>query len=156
MKTSTYNKLILHTADLYIERALENECYQREALVVLRTRLMGYKTFHRFSPEEVKVVQELGEDPFMQKLKWIEVDFAVYAIFLLVEWTKEVDKKERPNFNFSDKRILKLHADTVKDMLNLKTRNKDEYDEVKSIIDQTKLTAKQYVQYCKNWEKKEK
>jgi len=73
MRIATYNKLILHTADLYIERALENECYQREALRSLRTRLMGYKVFHRFSHEEVKQGHELGEDPFMQKLKEVLV-----------------------------------------------------------------------------------
>jgi len=151
MKTGLHNKLVLHTADLYIEKALENECYQREALLTLHTRIMGYKVFHRFSPEESDEIQELGNDPFMVRLKGIDVDWACYSIFVLAEWINLTPKNERPQINFSDKKIKLLQAAIVKDMLNLKLRNKDEYDKVKSIIDQTRMTAKKYVQYSKDW-----
>ena len=151
MRTGLHNKLMLHTADLYLERALENECYQREALLKLHTSILGYKVFHKFSTEESEEIQILGKDPFMMSLKGVDVDWACYAIFVLGEWIKVTPKKERPHINFSDKRIQLIQASIVKDMISLKVRNKIEYSKIKEIIDQTRITAKKYVQYSKDW-----
>ena len=154
MQTGLHNKLILHTAFMYFEKAIENECYQRAAILELKTKLQGYRVFHRFSQDEAKYITKLGEDEFMKKLKEQFVDFAVYAIYLMVNWIEVTEKKDRPSINISDTKIRKIKSEIIMDMLRLKKSDSDTYANIKEVIDTTKLVAKQYVQYTKDYDVK--
>ncbi len=141
-----HHKLIMHTVDLYIEKALQGgEVYQKDKLIQLHTKLMGYKTFHKFSPEETKVLEKVGEYEEMKKLKEVWVDFSVYATSLLNEYLNYYDKKDRVKLNINDNKIKAIRADVVKDMLLLKKKDEESYNKVKEVIDISRQTAKRYL-----------
>lgn len=151
MNTGLLNKIIIATVDLYIYKALENdECYRRDDLLNLKCKIAGYKTFHNFTDDELKLVDKIGKEPYMNELSKISVDYAIYAVFILIEWIDIVDKKHRIGLNISDYKIKKIKIEIIKDMLSLKVRDSKLYDEIKQIIDDTKITAKNYVNYLHN------
>lgn len=141
-------KLIMNTVHLYIENALkEPEVYQRDILRNIYGKLRGYTIFHKFNEQEHKILMELGNHEYMEKLKKTEVDFSVYAMSLLQELINDVPKQKR-FINISDKKILQYKADMIKDMLRLKSRETT-YDNVKEIVEQSRMTAKQFYHYTK-------
>lgn len=145
------NKLIIFTAEAYITGAVnDSRCYQREALLGILTNIKGYRAFHRFDKDQHKKIVELGKSETAEAIKSVEVDFSVYALELLNVWVDEIPKSNRPRFNLSDKRINATRAKLVKDMLQLKHRDAAEYEEVKKIVDQSRMTAKRFFHHFHN------
>ncbi len=137
------NKVTLFTVLEYIEkqRKEHKDMYHADELIKLSGAIKGYQTFHRFSREEALVVTELGKEPSMQKLKETEVDYAIYVIELLYLWSK-LPKAKRPHLNYSDAKIAKLKSNLVMDML--RTKDTENHAQVKEIIEQSRLVAKQF------------
>ena len=147
MNKPMHNKLILHTVDMYLEKALENDCYQKDNIRLLRSKILGYKTFHKFTKAESDEIIALGTHQYMVRLRERHVDYAVYALSLLAEWVERRDKKDRPALNISDKRMLEMKSNLIMDMLMLKKREPEIYNKVKDIIAESKMVAKMYVTY---------
>ena len=150
MTRSMYHKVVLMTCLEYIEKQLQgDETYRSAELGVILERLKAFKSFRRFSPEEAKELVELGKQKSFQDIKKTEVDFSIYALSLLFEWTKLTPKKERPQLMLSDSKITSLYSGLVMDMVRLKQRSST-YEKVKNIVDDSKLTAKRFIHLLDN------
>lgn len=145
MNHNLFNKVIIFTVLEYLEQQLLKDTYRREELLSILSALRGYRTFHRFTQEESKLIVNIGNTEAVQRLKDIEVDFSIYSISMLNLWVDLIDKKKRPSLNISDKRIKKLHSNLIMDMLGLKQRDEGEYLRIKEIVSQSKQTAKMFV-----------
>ena len=145
-KQSMFNNIILFTILDYIEKQVEDtETYQRDFMLRILSSLRGYRIMHKFSKEEAIYITEFGKKEEFQKVKDIEVDYAIYSISLLNRWLDVTDKKNRPHLNISPNKIRKLESNLVMDMLRLKQRNTESYAKVKEIVNDSKLTAKKFV-----------
>lgn len=146
------NKIIIHTTESHLSKAIkeDNETYQRDKTLNILNKLSGYKVFHKFDEAEHKKLVELGKSDTLEAIKKIEIDYSVYAIYLLNEWIDNVPKRNRPMLNLSDNKIKELMASLVKDKLELKYRNKENYKKVSAIIHNSKMAAKRYFHFFDN------
>ena len=150
MTRNLYHRVILFSALEYIQKQVDNpETYRVDEMKLILGRLKAYQSFRRFSVEEAKELAQIGSQESFQKVKEIQVDFSMYSIALLYEWIKITPKKERPKLMLSDSKITSLYAGLIKDMLGLKLRS-TEYDRVKHIVDESKLTAKRFIHLLDN------
>ncbi len=146
MKQSTLHKIVLFTVFEYLQKHCKDETvYQRDKLIEVVSKILSYRMFHKFSKEEAESSQELGSRPEFVKLAKQEVDYSLFAIELLNIWVDAIPKKKRPHLNMSDKRIKDLKANLVIDSLKLKQKNTESYERVKAIVDDSRLTAKQFM-----------
>ena len=143
-----FDKLIVHTTYLYLDEALKQDvCYQRDKLTNLKSKLAGLHIGYKFTDDEHRQLVEAGKTPEAERIKSIEIDFAVYAISLIGEYISQKDKKDRIVFNMSDKKVRDLQATLIKDMLSLKHRDDTRYSNTKEIVYKSRLAAKQYYHY---------
>jgi len=150
MTRSMYHRTILFTCLEYIDRQLQSdETYRADELRVILERLKAFKSFRRFNAEEAKELAKIGEQEAFQNIKKIEVDFSIYSLSLLYEWTKLTPKKQRPQLMISDAKITSLYSGLVIDMLRLKQRGTN-YEKIKQIVDDSKLTAKKFIHLLDN------
>lgn len=146
MNKSTFNKAILFTVYEYLDKATkEDSTYQRTELIKLKSSITGYRVFHRFSKEEALNLEEIGKRPEFIRLRENEVDWAIYALELMFLYISFVNKSDRPVMNYSDTRVKKLKANLITDMLKLKHKDAESHARIKSIIDDSRLTAKMYL-----------
>jgi len=145
---SIHKNLCLHTVGLYLEEALKGEPYQKDKLRYIKTKIQGFLVFHRFSKSEHDILIELGEQEFMKKIKQVEVDFSVYALELLALWYNDTEAKDR-GINLSKEKVMEYKANLVKDMLGLRLRDSDNHKQVKKIVRESQLVAKQFYDYTK-------
>ncbi len=144
-KYGILNKLVIFTALEYIQKAVEEETtYEREFMLRILGQLKAYRVMHRFNQEEANMLTRLGEEPAMKAIREKEIDFGIYSLSLLTLWIERIPKKERPHLNISDAKIMKLKSNLIMDVLRLKQKNKDSYERVKEIVDDSKLVAKQF------------
>ena len=147
MKNYTlFNRLILFTTEAYLARSIEEGLTQEEFHKKLVSGIRSFMVMGRFSKEEQKLLQELGEDPIMEKIKMTEVSFVVYALELMRLWVTEVPRKVRKNIylGVSNKKLLLGRAYFVKTMLHLKQTDEESYKEKRQIIDDSVLNAKHF------------
>lgn len=145
------NKVVIFSCEAYIIEALKDkDVYQRDNLITILGKIRGYKVFHKFTKEENKMLAEIGKTDAVEKIKKIDVDFSIYAISLLREWIMNIDKKDRPDLNISDKRILKLRGKMGADRLALNTQDDEESSRIKEIINQSEEIAKQFFHHLNN------
>ncbi len=145
-KQSMFNMIVLFSVLDYIEKQVEDtETYQRDFMLRILGSLRGYRVMHKFSKEEAIYITEFGKKEEFQKVKDIEVDYAIYSISLLNRWLDVTDKKNRPHLNISPVKIRRLESNLVMDMLRLKQRNTESYVKIKEIVQDSKLTAKRFI-----------
>ena len=144
------DKLVIFTVLEYLEIQTQSDTYQRDELVTLMSGLRAHRFSHKFQPSEVKRLNKAGEDEALQNLKEVQVDYSLYCIALITEWIKDIPKRDRPHINFSDKRILKLKANFVLDMLKMKQVDEEEHARVKEVSFGSQLTAKHFYHRAKD------
>jgi len=147
MNTKLFSKTMLITVLHYAEHA-NNNTYNKDFIVRLRGAINGYLTFHKLNTKESQQVIEIGKREFITKLKETEIDYSVHLMALMEHWVKLIPKEDRRNaLNISDKKILQNKSKLILDMLQLKSRDKDEYNRVKLIVSDSELVAKKYAYY---------
>jgi hypothetical protein len=144
--------IILYTIEAYLDDISNETTYNFPFMLKLRTAIRGYMTFHRFNNEEYKYVMKIADTDVMKKMTEIQVDRTIFALEMLYLYVKEIPKKERANLNISDKKLLKAKAELITDMLKLRQRNEDSYKRVKEIIDDSRLAAKRYYYFIKDYD----
>lgn len=145
----TFNKTILFTVEMYLSRALAEGTTREDFHRKIVSGIRSYQTMGRFSSVEAAKVSAVGEHEYMKKLKEIEISYVVYALELIKLWVTHVPEKYRKNIylGVSSKKLLKGRATFAVAMLDLKRRDSKKYEELKNIIDQSVITAKNYYFY---------
>ena len=144
-----FNKLILFTAEAYLTKSIDDGLSNED----LHRRIIGgiraYMVMGRFSGREAAILQSIGEDEYMQDLRAREISFVVYALELLRLWVELVPKEKRKNIHIgvSDKILRKGRATFAVSMLNLKKKDEAKYKELRQIIDESVLVAKNFFYY---------
>ena len=92
-----FNKLILFTAEAYLSKSVEDGLTIEPLHKKIISGIRAYMVMGRFSKEETKLLQKLGEHKYMQDLKKTEIAFVVYALELLRLYTEEVPQHYRKN-----------------------------------------------------------
>jgi len=125
--------------------------YNYAFMVKLRTAIRMYMNTHKFSKAEYDEVMKVADSDFMKNIKKQEVDRTIFALELLYLYVSVIPKSKRAILNISDKKLLKAKSELVVDMLKLKQRRKDEYNRVKDIIDDSRISAKKYFGFCEEF-----
>lgn len=144
--SNLHKKLIIHTVAEYLHSALQGEPYQKDKLRAIKSKIDGYVIFHKFSPQEAKILIDLGKDEFMEQIKRKEVDFGVFGIELLSIFYDNVPTHER-GINMSQKKVAEHKTKMIMDMLHLKKDDDKRHTEVKDIITNSRIVAKQFYTY---------
>ena len=152
MTQDMLNKLIIFTVHDYIERQLKSDVttYNVPQLKALYRKLHTYRSTHKFTIGEAKIITDLGEDEAIRKLTNIQVDYSIYALELITLWVKMYPKNTRPALFYSDKNILALRSKLTMDMLGLKRSDSKRIEEITEIVKASKLVAKQYLHLIDN------
>ena len=140
-----HEALILFTVQAYLERSIAGgitiDLFHRQIVGAIE----AWKTMRRFSIEEVKLITEIGNDEYMQKLKQQEISFIVYALELMKQWADNAGRND--TINVSKKKLKRGRATFAIDMLSLKKRDIEKYKETKQIIDDSVVNAKHFYSY---------
>lgn len=143
----TFNKVILYTIDSYIRKSIEDGLEPSP----LHFRLLGAtKVFIRENPitkEDRERIDFIRKDETLKKIVSVDVSFLVYTLELIKQFVEQVPKECRPNLNISDKKLIIGRGSFAVGMLELKRRDKEKYDEIKEIIDDSIITAKHFFNY---------
>jgi len=145
-------KLICFTIEAYLDEINSKETYNYPFMIKLRTAIRAYMTFHRFSPKEYTEVMKIADTQFMKDMVNVQVDRTIFALEMLYLYVKEIPKHKRANLNISDTKLLAAKGELVKDMLRLKKRSDLDYNRVKEIVDDSRLAAKQYFYFVKDYD----
>ena len=141
-----HKKLILHTVDLYLTQGLKGNVYQRAVVQNIASKIAGYNIFHKFTQDEHKTLISIGKEPYMQRLKEVQIDWTVYALELLVLLLKDGNKI----VNLNNKKVYEYKSKMVMDMIGLKHDDAEKHSATKEIVMQSRLVAKQYYEYTKD------
>lgn len=146
---SLFNKLILHTVSAYLDRAYEEGMTKEPMHIKLMSGLRSFQTFGKFLPEEAKLLQSLGDNPILEKIKNREVSFVVYSLELMRLWVQTVPLSARKHIylGVSNKKLLLGRAYFTTMMLSMKQKDPETYKEKRAIIDESVLNAKHYFSF---------
>ncbi len=144
---TTFNKLILFTAFEYLDNAIKEGMTKEPEHMKIAGAIRGYKTFSKFSPEQSEIVIAMGKEPVLKAITEIDISYVVFALELLKLWCELVDKKDRPHLNISDKRLKSGRSMFVVSMLKLKQEDTEKYNELRTIINDSVITAKKFIMY---------
>jgi hypothetical protein len=147
-------RLIIYSIEAYLDEISSEETYNYPFMIKLRTAIRAYMTFHKFSPEEYEEVMKIADTQFMKDMVEIQVDRTIFALEMLYLYVKEIPKDKRANLNISDKKLLAAKGELIKDMLKLKQRSDLNYDRVKEIVDDSRIAAKKYFYFIKDYNEK--
>ncbi len=147
-----FNRLILFTVEAYLTKSKEDGHTDDEMHNRLISGIRAYQTMGRFSQEEAKLLQELGETETAKKIKQKEISFVVYALELMKLWIEEVPVQYRKSIylGVSNKKLKLGRATFAMGMLRLKKEDKERYDNLKEIIDESVINAKHFFGYFQN------
>ena len=135
--------LMLATAQAYIENSIKDGLTDETMHHQISSGIKGWLTFRKLSKEEAKLLVRLGEDEYMQKLKEVEISFIVYALEILRMAVEEYDF----NIGVGKKKLLRGKSVFVVGMLQTKRKDKEKYDRLKAIIDESTIVAKKFYGY---------
>ena len=150
--TQTKSLLLIYTIEAYLDEINSKETYNYPFMIKLRTAIRGYMTFHKFSPKEYTEVMKIADTQFMKDMVNVQVDRTIFALEMLYLYVKEIPKHKRANLNISDTKLLAAKGELVKDMLRLKKRSDLDYNRVKEIVDDSRLAAKRYFYFVKDYD----
>jgi hypothetical protein len=95
---------------------------------------------------------KIADTQFMKDMVNVQVDRTIFALEMLYLYVKEIPKHKRANLNISDTKLLAAKGELVKDMLKLKKRSDLDYNRVKEIVDDSRLAAKRYFYFVKDYD----
>jgi hypothetical protein len=84
----------------------------------------------------------------------VQIDRTIFALEMLYIYVTDLPKNKRANLNISDKKLLAAKGELIKDMLKLKQRSDLNYDRVKEIVDDSRIAAKKYFYFIKDYNEK--
>ena len=148
MDNQVLNKVVLFVVQDYLQRTAE-ETELPPILYRLKASIQGYKSFHMFSIEEATQVLEISKDAKLLAIMDKEVSFLVFAMEVMKLWTEDVDKKNRPHLNISDKHFRLGGKHFWKQMMVLKKTDSEEYEEKTEVIDTSIDVAREFYKYHK-------
>jgi len=149
--THLSQRIILYSVEGYLDDISSSTTYNYAFVLRIRTAIRSYITFHRFNPDEYRLVMKLADTDAMQKMSSMEVDRVIFAIELLYLYTTLIPKKDRAHLNISDEKIKKLKSQMIIDMLKLKGKDAESHKRVKEIIDSTRVAAKHYYYFIERY-----
>jgi len=149
--TSLSQRIILYSVEGYLDDISSKTTYNYAFVLRIRTAIRSYITFHRFSPDEHKLVMKLADTPEMKGMSEYGVDRTIFAIELLYLYVTLIPKSDRAHLNISDEKIKKLKSQMVMDMLKLKQENEESHKRVKEIIQDTRVAAKRYYHFIERY-----
>jgi len=152
MTQDMLNKLIIFTVHDYVERQLQSDVttYNVPQLKALYAKLHTYRSTHKFTLSEAKIIMDLSKNEAINKLTTTQIDYSIYALELITLWVKMYPKNVRPALFYSDKKILALRSKLTMDMLGLKRSDSKRIEEIDEIVKTSKLVAKQYIHLIDN------
>lgn len=143
---TTFNKMLLFTAGAYMENALAEGLTKDPFHRKLASGINSYKTLCKFSAEEFYKVKAFGETEVAKKVVESEFSHIIFALQLLQMWVDEIPHQHRKHIylGVSNKKLLMGRASFAVDMLELKKRDKEKYDETRAIIDDGVVKGKHF------------
>ena len=150
MTTSLFNKIILFTTDMYIDRMRKENTQLPKTLEQLSIALVGYKHHNRFTDKEAEYVLKLAKDPGLDEVVKTDVSPIIFTLTIIKLWVESIDKKDRPNLNISDKKLIKGRAEYAIQMIKLKKEKPEIYEEKREIIDSSVETAQRFMEFHLN------
>ena len=144
---SLFNKVILFTIDLYIDRIRAEGVVIPKSLERLKLVMINYKVNNKFSMKERDLVLGFAKEKELQDIVQTHISHIVFILTIVKLWVEMVPKKDRPKFNMSDKKLIKGKAEYTIEMLKLKQVNEDSYKEKKEIIQKSVETAEKFMDY---------
>ena len=150
-KESLFQRLIIFSIESYLDDINNDTTYNYNTVLKLRTSIRSYIWFHKFSPQEDKVLKHLAETDTMKNMSSMLVDRTIFAIELLYLYVTKIPKNKRAHLNMSDKKLLNLKSILTIDMLKLNKKDTDSYKRVKEIVDDSRIAAKKYFFFIENY-----
>ena len=144
------NKIVMFTAEAYIELSTAEGNLAPEALERLRYGIIGQRKINMFTQTEAKICLELGKDERLIKIMDNEISFIVFVYELMKIWTMTVPRDKRPILGVSDKHFKLGGSVFYKQMLVAKQKDTKEYEEKQAIINDSKRVAQEFFQF--HWE----
>ena len=143
---TTFTRLILFTCEAYLSKAVAEGITSETMHKKIVSGIRSFMTFGRFSKEEQQLLQELGKDPIVERIKAVEISYVVYSLELLKLWVQNVPREVRKNIylGVSNKKLLMGRASFATMMLHMKRDNEEVYREKREIIDASVLNAKHF------------
>ncbi len=146
--TVLLNKLVLFTVIEYLQSAVKEGITREPEHKKIIGAINGYKTFGRLSPSEAEILTKLGKTPEMKAITDVHISYVVFALELLKLWAEMVPKRLRPHLGLKDTRLKAGRQMFVMSMLKLKNEDPEKHAELKSIIDDSVITAKRFIMYA--------
>jgi hypothetical protein len=151
-----FNKVLLFTVDMYIDKMRQEGVELPEILNKLKIAIVSYKAHNKFTKEEADFILKCKDDEKLQSIVNVEISHIIFILTLIKLWVELVPKKERPILNISDKKLIKGKAEYAILMLKLKYSDEKAYKEKKAIIDKSVDTAEAFMDYHLNLLKEDK
>jgi len=150
-KQSVFQRLIAYTIEGYLSDIDPKTTYNYYFMLKLRTQIRAYRTFHRFDKEEHDEIIKVADSEYRKNAREQQVDRTIFALELLYLYVTQKPKHKRAHLNISDNKLKGAKAELITDMLKLKQRRELEYDRVKEIISDSRISAKGYFGYCEEY-----
>jgi len=135
--------MVLFTVQAYLERSIHDGLTKEPVHFRIVSGIEGWKTMRRFNLKEVEILQDLGKDDYMGKLKNEEVSFVVYALQLAKRAVEAYDF----HIGVGKKHLRKGRANFALEMVKLKYNDNDKYKELRQIIDASVINANKFFDY---------
>lgn len=141
-----FNKLILFTAEAYMENALKEGLSNDPVHHKIVSGVASYRTLCRFDKEQHNMILEFEDNPIVQKVKDAQMSHIIFALEILKQWVEQVPREQRKHIalGVSNKKLLKGRAAFALDMLALKKEDKERYETLREIIDDSVLMGKHF------------
>ena len=144
---SLFNKIILFTIDIYIDRIRSDGIQIPKVLERLKIVMVTYKMNNKFTIEEKDLLLGFAKEEELQNIVRTSISHLVFILTVIKLWVEIVPKEDRPSFNMSDRKLVKGKAVYTIQMLKLKRSDKNSYEEKKAIIQKSVETAEKFMDY---------
>ena len=143
-----HTALMLFSASAYIQDEIKNGNTNDELHHKIVSGIEAYKTFRRFSAEELKLIQDIQKDEAMSRITKTEICFVCYALSIL-KLLSEDESKRDVIIGVSKKKLRMGDSVFVIPMLKEKRRDIERYERLKKIIEESRVNAKLFYSYTK-------
>ncbi len=141
------NKTIMFTLDSYITGMKNNDELLPPILDRLYIALAGMKHTRSFTLEQSNVILDLAKHEEILELTSRPVSHLIFVLELVKLWVKTVPKDKRPLLNINDKKLSVGKSIVSLDMIRLKHKDVDKYDDKKNIIKDSEEVAKDFLEW---------
>ena len=141
-----HTALILFTAEAYLAESFKDGLTGEDWHRKIVSAINAWKTFRRFSSEELALIQEISKDEVMERIKQTEISFVVYALVLLQLLAND-PMKRNVTLSVSKKKLRVGDSVFVVPMLKQKRADLEKYESLKNIIAESRINAKHFYYY---------